>query len=162
MFNPQAGRVTQRRASFRRLGSWAGAFSLADLVLANVRATSWLLLRHGDPQASRAKVRTRHDNRVEGKRRYERFRTKAEAQAHELQVNTAKAGGTLTDTRKGGKLRFHDLYEEWIAHIEKVGARGRAPFVARHGCRVQADLRIAHEAPPGAPISRHHHPHSHQ
>ncbi|SLK00992.1 site-specific integrase [Arthrobacter sp. P2b] len=68
-----------------------------------------------------------HDYRVDGKRRYKRFRTKAEAQAHELQINTAKAGGTLIDTRKGGKIRFHDLYEEWIARIEKVGARGARP-----------------------------------
>jgi len=68
-----------------------------------------------------------HDYRVDGKRRYKRFRTKGEAQAHELQVNTAKAGGTLMDTRKGGKIRFHDLYEEWIARIEKVGARGARP-----------------------------------
>lgn len=68
-----------------------------------------------------------HDYRVDGKRRYKRFRTKGEAQAHELQVNTAKVGGTLVDTRKGGKIRFHDLYEEWIDRIEKVGARGARP-----------------------------------
>lgn len=68
-----------------------------------------------------------HDYRLDGKRRYKRFRTKGEAQAHELQVNTAKAGGTLVDTCKGGKIRFHDLYEEWIARIEKVGARGARP-----------------------------------
>jgi integrase len=68
-----------------------------------------------------------HDYRVDGIRRYKRFRTKGEAQAHELQVNLAKAGGTLMDTRKGGKIRFHDLYEEWIAHVAKVGARGARP-----------------------------------
>ncbi|SKB44267.1 Site-specific recombinase XerC [Arthrobacter sp. 49Tsu3.1M3] len=68
-----------------------------------------------------------HDYRVDGKRRYKRFRTKGEAQAHELQINTAKAGGTLVDTRKGGRIRFHDLHEEWIVRIEKVGARGMRP-----------------------------------
>lgn len=69
----------------------------------------------------------RHDYRVDGKRTYKQFRTKAEAVAHELQVHTAKAGGTLTDTRKGGKIRFHDLYLEWIDRIERVGARGQRP-----------------------------------
>lgn len=33
-----------------------------------------------------------HDYRVDEKRRYKRFRTKAEAQAHELEVRNAKAG----------------------------------------------------------------------
>lgn len=69
----------------------------------------------------------RHDYRVDGKRTYKQFRTKAEAVAHELQINTAKAGGTLIDTRKGGKIRFHDLYLEWIDRIERVGARGQRP-----------------------------------
>ncbi|MFF2675424.1 tyrosine-type recombinase/integrase [Arthrobacter koreensis] len=69
----------------------------------------------------------RHDYRVDGKRRYKQFRTKAEALAHELQVNNAKAGGILVDPRKGGKIRFHDLYEEWIDRIERVGARGHRP-----------------------------------
>lgn len=69
----------------------------------------------------------RHDYRVDGKRTYKQFRTKAEALAHELQVNAAKAGGTLMDTRKGGKIRFHDLYLEWIERIERVGARGQRP-----------------------------------
>lgn len=68
-----------------------------------------------------------HDYRVDGNRRYKRFRTKAEALAHELEINTAKAGGVLIDTRKGGKIRFHDLYEEWIARIESVGAKGKRP-----------------------------------
>ncbi|NQD87174.1 tyrosine-type recombinase/integrase [Paenarthrobacter sp. CM16] len=71
--------------------------------------------------------RYEHDYRVDGKRRYKRFRTKGEAQAHDLEVRTARAGGTLVDTRKGGKIRFQDLYEEWIARIEKVGARGSRP-----------------------------------
>lgn len=69
----------------------------------------------------------RHDYRVDGKRTYKQFRTKAEAVAHELQINTAKAGGTLLDTRKGGKIRFHDHYLEWIDRIERVGARGQRP-----------------------------------
>ncbi|UYY80747.1 tyrosine-type recombinase/integrase [Arthrobacter sp. YA7-1] len=69
----------------------------------------------------------RHDYRVDGKRRYKQFRTKAEALAHELQVNTAKAGGTLIDTRKGGKIRFHEHYVEWLGRIERVGARGQRP-----------------------------------
>lgn len=69
----------------------------------------------------------RHDYRVDGKRTYKQFRTKAEAVAHELQINTAKAGGTLIDTRKGGKIRFHDHYLEWIDRIERVGARGQRP-----------------------------------
>ncbi len=65
-----------------------------------------------------------HDYRVDEKRRYKRFRTKAEAHAHELEIRNAKAGGTLMDTRKGGKIRFHDLYLEWVGRIERVGARG--------------------------------------
>lgn len=69
-----------------------------------------------------------HDYRVDGKRRYKRFRTKAEAQAHELEIRTAKAGGTLMDTRKGGKIRFHDFYLEWVGRIERVGARGTGPL----------------------------------
>lgn len=70
----------------------------------------------------------RHDYRtMEGKRTYKQFRTKAEAVAHELQINTAKAGGTLIDTRKGGKIRFHDHYIEWLDRIERVGARGHRP-----------------------------------
>ena len=68
-----------------------------------------------------------HDYRADGKRRYKRFRTKAEALAHELEINTAKAGGTLVDTRTGGRIRFHDLYKEWILRIERVGARGTRP-----------------------------------
>ena len=69
----------------------------------------------------------RHDYRVGGIRRYKQFRTKAEALAHELQINTAKSGGTLIDTRKGGKIRFHDLYLEWLDRIERVGAKGQRP-----------------------------------
>lgn len=69
----------------------------------------------------------RHDYRIDGKRRYKQFRTKAEALAHELQVNSAKAGGTLIDTRQAGKIRFHDLYLEWIERIERVGAKGQRP-----------------------------------
>lgn len=69
----------------------------------------------------------RHDYRVDGKRKYASFRTKSEALAHELQISTARAGGTLIDTRKGGKIRFHDLYLEWIDRIERVGARGQRP-----------------------------------
>lgn len=69
----------------------------------------------------------RHDYRIDGKRRYKQFRTKAEALSHELQINSAKAGGTLVDTRQGGKVRFHDLYLEWIERIERVGARGQRP-----------------------------------
>jgi integrase len=68
-----------------------------------------------------------HDYRVDGRRRYKRFRTKAEAVAHQLQIETARAGGTLIDTRKGGKLRVQDLYEEWIDRIETVGANGARP-----------------------------------
>lgn len=69
----------------------------------------------------------RHDYRVDGKRRYKQFRTKAEALAHELQVNAAKAGGTLLDTRQASKMRFHDLYLEWVERIERVGAKGQRP-----------------------------------
>jgi integrase len=69
----------------------------------------------------------RHDYRVDGKRLYPTFRTKAEAQAHELKINAARAGGTLVDTRTGGKMRFHDLYLEWIERIERVGAKGARP-----------------------------------
>lgn len=69
----------------------------------------------------------RHDYRVDGERRYPTFRTKAEAQAHELKINAAKAGGTLVDTKAGGKMRFHDLYLEWIERIERVGAKGSRP-----------------------------------
>lgn len=69
----------------------------------------------------------RHDYRVDGKRRYKQFRTKAEALAHELEINTAKSGGTLIDTRKGEKIRFHDLYLEWLDRIERVGAKGQRP-----------------------------------
>lgn len=69
----------------------------------------------------------RHDYRVDGKRLYPTFRTKAEAQAHELKINAARAGGTLVDTRTGGKMRFHDLYLEWIDRIERVGAKGARP-----------------------------------
>ncbi|MBT2594558.1 tyrosine-type recombinase/integrase [Arthrobacter sp. ISL-72] len=69
----------------------------------------------------------RHDYRVDGKRTYKQFRTKTEALAHELQINTAKAGGTLIDTRKGGKIRFHDHYLAWLDRIERVGARGQRP-----------------------------------
>ncbi|MBT2567308.1 site-specific integrase [Arthrobacter sp. ISL-85] len=69
----------------------------------------------------------RHDYRVDGVRRYKQFRTKAEALAHELQINTAKSGGTLIDARKGGKIRFHELYVEWLGRIERVGANGQRP-----------------------------------
>lgn len=65
-----------------------------------------------------------HDYRVDGRRRYKRFRTRAEALAHQLQIDTAKAGGTLIDTRKGGRMPVQRLFEEWIARIEDVGARG--------------------------------------
>lgn len=68
-----------------------------------------------------------HDYRVDGRRRYRRFRTRAEALAHQLQIDTAKAGGTLVDTRKGGRISVQRLYEEWIARIEDVGARGARP-----------------------------------
>jgi integrase len=67
----------------------------------------------------------RHDYRIDGKRRYKQFRTKAEAQAHEREIEAAKAGGKLVDTRTGGKIRFHDLYLEWIDRIERVGAKGQ-------------------------------------
>lgn len=69
----------------------------------------------------------RLDYRVDGKRRYETFLTKVAAQKRDLEIKNAKAGGTLTDTRVGGKIRFHHLYEEWIARIERVGARGVRP-----------------------------------
>lgn len=69
----------------------------------------------------------RLDYRVDGKRRYESFPTMAAAKKRELEVKNAKAGGTLTDTRVGGKIRFHDLYEEWLTRIERVGARGVRP-----------------------------------
>lgn len=103
---------------------WPGVFSRGRLVLANVRLLGYCcgMAIHKLPGG-----KYEHDYRVDGKRRYKRFRTKAEAQAHELQINTAKAGGTLVDTRKGGKIRFHDLYLEWIARIEKVGAKGGRP-----------------------------------
>ncbi|WP_146360962.1 tyrosine-type recombinase/integrase [Arthrobacter yangruifuii] len=69
----------------------------------------------------------RHDYRVDGKRRYKQFRTKAEAVTHELQINSAKAGGTLLDTRQASKTRLHDLYREWLERIERVGAKGQRP-----------------------------------
>lgn len=69
----------------------------------------------------------RHDYRVDGKRRYKQFRTKSEALAHELLIANAKAGGTLVDPRKGGKIRFHDHFTEWIERIERVGAKGHRP-----------------------------------
>lgn len=68
-----------------------------------------------------------HDYRVDGRRIFKRFSTKAEAEAHDLQIRNAKAGGTLVDTRRGGKMRFHDLYEEWIARIAESGAKGTRP-----------------------------------
>lgn len=68
-----------------------------------------------------------HDYRLDGRRMYKRFSTKAAAEAYDLQIRNAKAGGTLVDTRKGGKIRFHDLFEEWIARIERSGAKGSRP-----------------------------------
>ncbi|MHA7261940.1 tyrosine-type recombinase/integrase [Arthrobacter sp. TMN-37] len=68
-----------------------------------------------------------HDYRIDGRRIFKRFPTLAAARANELSVANAKAGGTLVDTRKGEKLRFHDLYEEWLARIGSVGADGKRP-----------------------------------
>lgn len=98
--------------------------SLAWTLFANVRLAATVV-----PMAINKlpNGKYRHDYRVDGKRTYKQFRTKAEAVAHELQINTAKAGGVLIDTRKGGKIRFHDLYLEWIDRIERVGARGQRP-----------------------------------
>lgn len=68
-----------------------------------------------------------HDYRIDGKRVFKRFPSLAAARANELAVANAKAGGTLVDTRKGEKLRFRNLYEEWITRIASVGADGKRP-----------------------------------
>lgn len=96
-----------------------GRWLLANLRLDGYcKGMAWTKLPNG---------KYRLDYRVDGKRRYETFRTKAEMLARDLEIKNAKAGGTFTDTRKGGKIRFHVLYEEWVGRIERVGARGARP-----------------------------------
>jgi integrase len=67
------------------------------------------------------------DYYIDKKRVFKRFETNRAAKEHFQSVEAAKAGGTLVDTRKGGKMRFHDLYEEWIRRIESSGADGLRP-----------------------------------
>ncbi|WP_442545001.1 tyrosine-type recombinase/integrase [Arthrobacter sp. KN11-1C] len=67
------------------------------------------------------------DYRIDGKRIFKRFSTLRAAKEYFQGVEAAKAGGTLIDTRKSGKMRFHDLYQEWIQRIETSGAGGARP-----------------------------------
>lgn len=67
------------------------------------------------------------DYRIDGKRIFKRFGTLRAAKEYFQGIEAAKAGGTLVDTRKTGKMRFHDLYLEWIQRIETSGADGTRP-----------------------------------
>ncbi|WP_405472620.1 tyrosine-type recombinase/integrase [Paenarthrobacter ilicis] len=67
------------------------------------------------------------DYRIDGKRIFKRFPTLRAAKEHFQGVEAARAGGTLVDIRAGGKMRFHELYEEWIKRIETAGADGSRP-----------------------------------
>jgi integrase len=67
------------------------------------------------------------DYYIDKKRVFKRFPTHRAAKEHFLSVQAAKAGGTLIDTRSGGRMKFHDLYEEWITRIETSGADGSRP-----------------------------------
>lgn len=67
------------------------------------------------------------DYRIDGKRIFKRFPTLRAAKEHFRSVEVARAGGTLVDTRSGGKMQFHALYEEWIRRIETAGANGSRP-----------------------------------
>lgn len=67
------------------------------------------------------------DYRIDGKRIFKRFVTLRAAKEHFQTVEVARAGGTLIDTRSGGRMQFHALYEEWIKRIEASGADGSRP-----------------------------------
>ncbi|MDQ0663394.1 integrase [Arthrobacter ulcerisalmonis] len=67
------------------------------------------------------------DYRIDGKRIFKRFPTLRAAKEHFQSVEVARAGGTLIDTRSGGRMQFHSLYEEWIKRIEASGADGARP-----------------------------------
>lgn len=67
------------------------------------------------------------DYRIDGKRIFKRFPTLRAAKEHYQSVEAARAGGTLIDTRSGGKMQFHALFEEWIRRIETSGADGSRP-----------------------------------